>query len=523
MLDVHITTLVQRVLNSQGSPLSASVRDMMEARFGHEFGHVRLHTDALANTSARALCARAYAFGSHIVFGEGRFNPETGEGLWLLAHELAHVIQQGGMGSLQPSKVAADDDQLECEANRAADLIAAGYALPRTLTFGAADSGVIQRQPLTKDEQQALDQLKATCAKNGKKAPQLIQSCAMLKQQLDLEERLKQAELDSIARDKLAEQKRQALAYVTHKVNSLQTTGTLLLGALLKAGGEYDQILAARASQPVFLDILTGLVLTALPEVKLLGRTTRLFLKQSPTEKVKTAMVEVVKEYGESSKLVRDIFGGVAPGKNPVTSQPLRRLTFADSLDSVSKDAIEALKNPSAENAKVDEETSKRFAAFQAKNQILSRIVKNIQRSLVAVDLFEGISHQFIVWHDGDVLSFVQQAFKKAELDNDIDYNASAFDVFADLILYDMLRAYVKTYVIVVQPGYYSGNDRIREGLDNAQLKLIYAKFRKVPWSDPTRPAIANAEDLIAHWANVLQPRRSEVPRNWPSKGRNAI
>ena len=61
---------------------------------GFDFGGVRLHTDGQAAASAAAIGAKAYTIGNHIVFGAGQYRPETAEGRELLAHELAHVVQQ---------------------------------------------------------------------------------------------------------------------------------------------------------------------------------------------------------------------------------------------------------------------------------------------------------------------------------------------------------------------------------------------------------------------------------------------
>ena len=77
-----------------GRPLDDAPRSFMEARFGRNFAGVRIHTDGEAAASARALNARAYTFGRDIVFASGAYRPESGEGRGLLAHELAHVVQQ---------------------------------------------------------------------------------------------------------------------------------------------------------------------------------------------------------------------------------------------------------------------------------------------------------------------------------------------------------------------------------------------------------------------------------------------
>lgn len=66
----------------------------MESRFGHDFGHVRVHTDSAAIESARTVNAVAYTVGQDIVFGAGQYAPGSDRGRRLLAHELVHTVQQ---------------------------------------------------------------------------------------------------------------------------------------------------------------------------------------------------------------------------------------------------------------------------------------------------------------------------------------------------------------------------------------------------------------------------------------------
>ncbi|MFN0085503.1 MAG: DUF4157 domain-containing protein [Blastocatellia bacterium] len=82
-----------------GEPIPESTRAFFEGRFGRDFSQVRVHNDAQAAGSARAINAKAYTTGNEIVFGAGEYAPETGEGKKLLAHELAHTIQQGAAGT----------------------------------------------------------------------------------------------------------------------------------------------------------------------------------------------------------------------------------------------------------------------------------------------------------------------------------------------------------------------------------------------------------------------------------------
>jgi uncharacterized protein DUF4157 len=89
-----VPRLVHEVLRSPGQPLDASTRAFFEPRFGHDFSQVRVHTDAPAAASAQAVNALAYTVGRDIVFGAGQYTPQNAEGRRLLAHELAHTMQQ---------------------------------------------------------------------------------------------------------------------------------------------------------------------------------------------------------------------------------------------------------------------------------------------------------------------------------------------------------------------------------------------------------------------------------------------
>ncbi|MCV7070126.1 DUF4157 domain-containing protein [Mycolicibacterium rufum] len=89
-------TLVHDVLRRPGRRLDAATRAFFEPRFGCDLSHVRVSTDNAAAESAVAVGARAYTVGGHIVFGRGQFAPATHEGRRLIAHELTHVVQQGG-------------------------------------------------------------------------------------------------------------------------------------------------------------------------------------------------------------------------------------------------------------------------------------------------------------------------------------------------------------------------------------------------------------------------------------------
>jgi uncharacterized protein DUF4157 len=85
-----------------GQPLDPALRHFFEPRLGQDFTGVKVHTDGAAAEAAQAISARAFTVGRDIVFGAGEWTPETPSGRHLLAHELAHVVQQGPLVRRQP-------------------------------------------------------------------------------------------------------------------------------------------------------------------------------------------------------------------------------------------------------------------------------------------------------------------------------------------------------------------------------------------------------------------------------------
>jgi hypothetical protein len=119
---------VHDVLQSPGHSIDQVTRISMETYFGHDFSRVKVHSDAQAAASARAVNALAYTVGNNLVFGSGQYAPVTIQGQRLLAHELTHVIQQESTGgSLQAAGLnIMGNDRYEHEAEAAANGIATG-------------------------------------------------------------------------------------------------------------------------------------------------------------------------------------------------------------------------------------------------------------------------------------------------------------------------------------------------------------------------------------------------------------
>ena len=80
-----------------GAPLPEAARAFMERRMGADFGGVKVHTDAQSGQLNQMIQAKAFTTGSDVFFGRGEYNPDSSGGRELLAHELAHTVQQGAV------------------------------------------------------------------------------------------------------------------------------------------------------------------------------------------------------------------------------------------------------------------------------------------------------------------------------------------------------------------------------------------------------------------------------------------
>jgi len=118
-----------------GRPLPDATRARLEDSFGVSLAAVRLHTGVRSDEAARALDALAFAHGHDIHFAAGQLRPDTPEGYRLLAHEVAHAVQAGGIGSLE---VAPAGSAAEVEADAAARVVGRGHRFRVTASRGAA-------------------------------------------------------------------------------------------------------------------------------------------------------------------------------------------------------------------------------------------------------------------------------------------------------------------------------------------------------------------------------------------------
>lgn len=136
-----VTSVFDHVLASPGRPLDRAAYLDLSTRLGHDFSRVRVHTDAAAAASAKAIGAAAYTVGEDVVFAAGQYQPGTPEGRRLLVHELTHVAQRQPATAGAPREFSSPDDVQE----RQAEAVAQGSA-PAAHVLASVAPGVVYRQ-----------------------------------------------------------------------------------------------------------------------------------------------------------------------------------------------------------------------------------------------------------------------------------------------------------------------------------------------------------------------------------------
>ncbi len=119
---------VNAAASSSGQPLPDHIMRKFESSLGEDLSGVRVHTGTASADAAGAVGAKAYTIGQDIHFGAGQFDPSSSGGEHLLAHEVAHTVQQRGGSPTRQNKleVSSPHDDAEHEADRAADAMVAG-------------------------------------------------------------------------------------------------------------------------------------------------------------------------------------------------------------------------------------------------------------------------------------------------------------------------------------------------------------------------------------------------------------
>ncbi|HXM57299.1 MAG TPA: DUF4157 domain-containing protein [Candidatus Dormibacteraeota bacterium] len=157
-----------------GSPIEPGARSFLEERMGQDFSDVRIHTGGKADESARSISAQAYTVGTDVVFRSGAYQPDTPSGRHVLAHELAHVVQQkSGPVSGTPApggiSISTPGDHFEQAAERTADMAMSGPA-PSPVPAASGD-GVTAQRAAEEEEEDVAQTLTAQRAEEEEEEP----------------------------------------------------------------------------------------------------------------------------------------------------------------------------------------------------------------------------------------------------------------------------------------------------------------------------------------------------------------
>ncbi len=168
-------TAVAKASNSSGQSLPEPVRQKFEASLGVDLSSVRVHTGSESAAAAKAVGARAYTMGQDIHFGDGQYGTNDPFAIHLLAHEVAHTVQQrvGTEKRQNKLEVSTPGDAAEVEADRAADAMTSGQ--PFSISAGNASLGrVVQRDPVRYGRTQVVP-----ASSTGSKKPTAAQKASL--------------------------------------------------------------------------------------------------------------------------------------------------------------------------------------------------------------------------------------------------------------------------------------------------------------------------------------------------------
>ncbi len=140
-------------LSERGQRLSPSDATYFGAGMATDFSNVTIHTGTVAERAARSVGARAFALGDHLVFARGAYQPATGEGRRLLAHELAHVAQDSGVLRREEPQAAKKEDE-----DKTGEVIVEGL---KTVAKEAAKNEKVKEKVIDPVKKEAESQWKA--------------------------------------------------------------------------------------------------------------------------------------------------------------------------------------------------------------------------------------------------------------------------------------------------------------------------------------------------------------------------
>lgn len=138
-----------------GNTLDAGIAAQVGGTLGNDLSQVHVHTDPTAHQLNHQLGAKAFTIGNDIFFREGAYNPSSSEGQHLLAHELTHVVQQGGSQASVQGKMMVNDpnDQYESQADSVANQVMTQPEEVQRQEVPEEEEEAVQRQEMPEEEE----------------------------------------------------------------------------------------------------------------------------------------------------------------------------------------------------------------------------------------------------------------------------------------------------------------------------------------------------------------------------------
>ncbi|HEV8572894.1 MAG TPA: DUF4157 domain-containing protein [Actinomycetota bacterium] len=157
-----------------GSTLDEGSRQKMERTMGEDFSGVRVHNDTEADSLSRSVKAKAFTTGQDIFFRSGEYQPGSGDGDKLLAHELTHVVQQRNAPPAQKLEVSDPGDASEQQASAVADRVTARSDAGASVGREAEEEEELQTAPVgreAEEEEEEVATQEATEEEEEEEAP----------------------------------------------------------------------------------------------------------------------------------------------------------------------------------------------------------------------------------------------------------------------------------------------------------------------------------------------------------------
>jgi hypothetical protein len=362
---------------------------------------------------------------------------------------------------------------------------------------------------LTDKQRAAFDKYTDLCTKSfDKLASQMQMGCADHLATLRIMDKQKHAQQDMLAQVGLLQTRVEEIVIVNDWISRWQTQSAAMISAFMKASFTYDMILGLKSSRPIDYAVMLELAICLLPEIKPCQKIFRWLLSG------KKASRDTIDALAQIGITVKDrypeyVLRQIIPGYVKPTPEALNL------LDRRSKDLTNIARGAAHRSSGnvLDEASVRLKSSYHAKNQIFDEIIGRLVEALLAATAAAPDFNQRILsanTKDPTLLNISKAELLAETIKNDPGkvLTAEQYELLANQILYQMLRAYMQKYGDILQWGYDGGpnwqwlpTSTTADGLDKKAPDEIFELFNSRNWKgDSKYPPIDSFEDMIAKW-----------------------